>query len=329
MNSATILGLDLGTSRIVLAEPAGADYRFRSQLNAFFALPSSKLTAAVLREKGIPHSVSNGEIVVYGRDAETFADLHHSEIRRPMRSGLLNPDEPRGLELIREILTGLLADSGRQGTVYFSVPAAPLEGHGDGSYHESAVGQVLSELGYLAHPLPEALAVVYSELADTQYTGIGVSCGGGLCNVCLAYLSVPVIGFSIPRAGDYIDRSAATATGEVATRIRLLKEQSFHFNGASGDKVQQALSTYYHATIKTLIAAMEQAFANCRSLPKLHSPVPLVLSGGSVLPHGFREKFETALRSSRFPVPVSEVRLASDPLTATAKGALISALAEG
>ena len=32
---------------------------------------------------------------------------------------------------------------------------------------------------------------------------------GGLCNVCLAYLSVPVMSFSIPKAGDYIDSSAS------------------------------------------------------------------------------------------------------------------------
>jgi hypothetical protein len=53
-----------------------------------------------------------------------------------------------------------------------------------------------------------------------------------------------------------------------------------------------------------------------------------VLAGGSVLPPGFRERFEQALRTVDFPLRVSEVRLASDPLDATAKGALVAALAD-
>jgi len=35
--------------------------------------------------------------------------------------------------------------------------------------------------------------------------------------VCLAYLSVPVFSFSIPKAGDYIDSSVAKLRGEPAT----------------------------------------------------------------------------------------------------------------
>jgi hypothetical protein len=54
----------------------------------------------------------------------------------------------------------------------------------------------------------------------------------------------------------------------------------------------------------------------------------MVLSGGSTMPPGFRDRFEQAVRASEFPVPVSEIRLAGDPLTATAKGALIAALSE-
>ena len=84
--------------------------------------------------------------------------------------------------------------------------------------------------------------MVYGELENSNYTGIGISCGGGLCNVCLAYLSVPVVSFSIPKAGDYIDASAAQVTGERANLVRLAKEDSFHFNGFFADKMQQVIA---------------------------------------------------------------------------------------
>lgn len=73
---------------------------------------------------------------------------------------------------------------------------------------------------------------------------------------------------------------------------------------------------------------MKESFAGCRNLPKLSGSVPLVLSGGSALPKGFRERFEEVLRASDFPIPIKEIRMAVDPLSATAKGALVAALAD-
>jgi hypothetical protein len=53
-----------------------------------------------------------------------------------------------------------------------------------------------------------------------------------------------------------------------------------------------------------------------------------VLSGGTALPQGFRDRFEKVLRESDFQLQVSEVRMASDPLHTTAKGALVAALTD-
>src|SRR4029077_18007120 len=133
---------------------------------------------------------------------------------------------------------------------------------------------------------------VYAEMEDSNYSGIGISCGGGLCNVCIAYLAVPVISFSVPKAGDFIDHSAASVTGERANRIRIMKEQSFYLNGAFSDKVQQVLGVYYDDMIQALVNALNEAFKTTRSTPNFSRPVPLVLSGGTAMPKGFRERFE-------------------------------------
>ncbi len=43
MNSPAI-GLDIGTSRIVVAQRAGQQFAYESQLNAFVTLPHSRIT---------------------------------------------------------------------------------------------------------------------------------------------------------------------------------------------------------------------------------------------------------------------------------------------
>jgi hypothetical protein len=234
------------------------------------------------------------------------------------------------MNLVREIIEVLVGRGSHRGQkICYSVPGPPM-GAGDGlTYHEATLRQLLEEMGFSVSSINEGLAVIYAELEATSYTGIGISCGGGMCNVCLAYLSVPVFSFSIAKAGDYIDTSTASVTGERATRIRALKEASFHFNGHFSDKVQQALGVYYDDVMRSLAAGLKDSFSKTRNIPRLDRPVPLVISGGSALPEGFRDRFEHMLTEARLPVSFSEVRLAADPLHSTAKGALVAALADG
>jgi hypothetical protein len=328
INSAAI-GLDVGTSRIVLASKQGEDYVFRSQLNAFVTVPFARLTQVTLKKEGILHLANDGEILIYGDDSERFADLFHLEARRPMSGGMLNPGEPESLQLVRRIFEALgITDENGPRKIWYSVPAPPLGCENDVTFHEAALRELLDEMGHEAHSLNEGMAVIYSELEDSNYTGIGISCGGGLCNVALAYLSSPLFSFSVPKAGDFVDSSVAQVAGEMATRVRIVKETSFRFNGHYPDRIQQALSIYYQDMIEAVLSGLRKAFSNALNVPKIGRPIPIVLSGGSVLADGFRDRFEKALRENPLPVQISEVRLAAQPLNATAKGALVAGLAE-
>lgn len=325
------VGLDVGTSRIVVARRPDNEVTYESQLNAFVAIPHSKITQAVLEREKISHSVAAGEIIVHGNESDKFASLLNAETRRPMSQGVLDAKEPESLRMMREILSSMLgpaADKSEREKLCFTVPAAPLGAEGSLTYHEHTLRQILADLGYQPVSINEGLAVAYAELESSNYTGIGISCGGGLCNVCLSYLSVPVLSFSIPKAGDFIDSNASAVTGERANRIRLVKEDSFHFNGFFADKIHQVIGVYYDDMIRSLVSAMKEAFARTKNIPTFHRPIPMILSGGTTTPPGFRERFEKLLWEQDFPVTISEIRMASHPLHTTAKGALVYALSD-
>ena len=322
------VGLDIGTSRICLAQRVDEEFQYETQLNAFVTIPYSKMTEATLKKEKVPHTVNGSEIVVHGNESDRFADVLNVETRRTMDKGLLNPAEPEGPAMLRKIVESLVDPARDRQKLCFTVPAAPLGAEDNLTYHEATLRRILTDLGYEVRSINEGLAVIYSELESSNYTGIGISCGGGLCNVSVAYLSVPVFSFSVPRAGDYIDASAAAVTGDRANRVRIAKEDSFHFNGFFTDKIQQVLGVYYDEMIQSLVQAMKQAFSNARNLPKSNRPLPIVLSGGTARPEGFRDRFEKALRDTDLPIASNEIRLASDPLHASARGALVAALAD-
>jgi hypothetical protein len=328
-NSETAIGLDIGTSRVVSATRQDSAYQFQSQLNAFLPLPFSKLTESILRKENVPHNAGNGELLVCGNESERFANLFGLETRRPMTRGLLNPDETRGLDVMRQILGSLVNhEPGNDRKLCFSVPGAPVGSPDDLTYHEKTIRGVLTEMGFHAAGINEGLAVILAELEETNFTGIGISCGGGMCNVCLSYLAMPVFSFSVPKGGDFIDSSAASVAGEGATRVRAIKESAFHFNGFFQDKVHQAISVYYEDMILAVTGALKDYLSKSKNVPRLDRAVPIVISGGSAMPTGFRDRFEKLLTEADLPLRISAIRLAQDPLNSTAKGALIPAIAE-
>jgi hypothetical protein len=321
------MGLDVGTSRIVVARFTEKKYTYESQLNAFLALPYSKLAESLLQREKVFHEVRGSDLVVMGNDAQKFAEVFHVDMRRPMKNGTLNPQEPHSLSVVRSIiarLTGKAATENQK--ILFSVPAPLPDGDVGIPYHEASIQQALRELGYEAKAISEGLAVIFGELGDSNFTGIGISCGSGLCNVCLSVLSVPVISFSVPKAGDFVDAQAALVTGDLATRMRIYKEQSFRLNGFTADRVQNALTVYYHEMIGNLVRSLREQISATQRMPKLEHPIPLVLSGGTSMPRGFVDYFTKTLRDNELPVRLSEIRMSADPLHATARGALMAAL---
>ncbi len=321
------LGLDVGTSRIVVARFTDKKYTYESELNAFLSLPYSKLAESLLQRENVFHEVRGSDLVVMGNDAQKFAEVFHVDMRRPMRNGTLNPQEPHSLAVVRSIITKLTGKAAvEKHKILFSVPAPLPDGDIGIPYHEASIQQALADLGYEPKAISEGLAVIFGELGDANFTGIGISCGSGLCNVCLSVLSVPVISFSVPKAGDFVDGQAALVTGDLATRMRIYKEQSFRLNGFTSDRVQNALTVYYHEMIGNLARSLREQISNTKKLPKIDHPIPLVVSGGTSMPKGFLECFTSALREQELPVRLSEVRMSADPLNSTARGALMAAL---
>ena len=74
-------------------------------------------------------------------------------------------------------------------------------------------------------------------------------------------------------------------------------------------------------------AESSSAFEAKAKQARFTDPIPVVVGGGTTVVPGFIERLEKELRDSRFPVPISRVFHAEDPLHAVARGALINAIA--
>ncbi len=326
------IGLDVGTCNIVMAQNKGNRISISKQQNAFFAIPQSKFTRQILQKNEIVFFEHNKLFYIVGDSAENFANMFNANTMRPMEKGLLTFKEDEGVAIIQAIIKTLVQRPKRLGEIVcFSVPGEPVR---DGetvstvSGHETVIRMYLESLGYLAMPINEALAVVMAEMGEENFTGIGISMGGGMCNVCLAYMSVPVLTFSIQKGGDAIDESVSREVGLPATKVKGIKEAGINLSALPKNKVELALQMYYTDLINTIVKTIERVVASSNKIPKISEPLPVVVSGGTASPKGFKERFEVALRGIRLPFDIASVRIARDPLYTTAKGALVMAMSE-
>lgn len=322
------LGLDIGTSRIVVAD-GGKSEESKSELNAFVAVPASEMAENVLKQRNMVYERNCKNIYVYGNDTDFFASFLHTDARRPMQHGVLNPQEEMSQQIMQMIIKRLVPPTRKGEMLCFSVPGKGEGANGNLVYHEAVLKNFLQSLGYNARAINEGQAVVFSQLQDENFTGIGISCGGGMCNVSISFMAMPMISFSIPKGGDYIDSNVASVLNETFTRVRLFKEEKLDLYRPAKDDLSRALNIYYEDVLQTLIDRLRSELRASGQLPKFTRPMPIVLAGGTAKPAGFLQKFESMLNAGGdFPVEISEVRMARNPLTTTAHGCYIAAMSE-
>ncbi len=322
-------GLDVGTANLVSSfQDNSGNVNLKIQRNAFIDIDCDDYTRNMLTRLGVQYVVVNGRMVVVGDPAFELANIFNRNTRRPMKEGMISPDEADALPIEKMLLETLLEKPKQPGEIcYYSVPAEPIDADMNVVYHQGVFGGLLKGLGYEPKPLVEGHAVVFSELAEDDFTGIGISCGGGMFNVCVSYKSIPALSFSTSRGGDWIDRNVASVLGCSASRACGLKEKGIDLTNPQG-REEEAVEIYYRNLISYTLKNIKERFESSSSMPSFPEPISIVCAGGTSMIGGFTEVFQQEFEKIQFPIAVKEIRLAEDPLYSVSKGCLVAALSE-
>ena len=318
------VGLDVGTMNFVSARKNGPKVITNRVRNAFLDLPVEN--KRMLKISKTSFVEMDGRLLVIGDEALETANLFNKEARRPMSGGIVASGEIDAQQVIGLIIKSVLGEKRSPGEkCCYSVPAASIDVNGsDITYHSRVLGKILAELGYTPEPVNEALAVVYSECTKSNFSGLGISYGSGMTNVCMAYNAMSALEFSLGRGGDWVDNGAAKAVGTTSAKICSIKESGVSIHKPIGREAE-ALAVYLENLIDYTIQSIINHFNKIKNDISIPKPIPIVISGGTSMANGFVEKFQERFESlkSKFPVQISEIRHAQDPMTAVATGLLV------
>ena len=324
-------GLDVGTANILSAvQDEEGNVHVRRERNAFIEIPATSGGGhETLTRLKVPFVSHRDRLFVLGDVSFELANMFGREVRRPMQDGFLAPGEQDAIPIMRFLLERLLGRPQVENEpVHFCIPAPSIDQENDTVYHEGIVAGVLNKLGFAPKSMNEGHAVVYSELADTGFTGIGISCGGGMFNVCISYKTIPAITFSVARGGDWIDDHVAKVMGIQRVRATAIKEGGIDLMDPQS-REEDAIILYYRNLISYVLKNLKQRFQLARDVPQFTDPVEIVCAGGTSLVKGFVQVFAEELQRVEFPFPVASVRRAEDPMTSVVRGTLIAASLEG
>jgi len=329
-----MIGLDVGTSFIIASSYDGDQIVFKDFRDAFYVIKPTTPIASKMVEKGLKGKIfikdETGSFIILGKDAIEKAVERNETARRPMYRGVVSVKEKEARKVLAYILKEVVGKANKkEDKLVFCVPAQPVDQEDDDfdvGYHEDVVKSILSEVGYDARSVNEAEALCYAELEDTDYTGIGISCGAGMTNVCVMLNGEPTVVFSTTKSGDWVDRMSAVATGEPDSVVQVEKEGGGFTVGEPNDSpVLSAVASYYDRLVEYTAKQLSAALAGHKALPKFKDPIRIVVAGGTSQADGYIAKLNQKLLASDFPLPIEVVKHAEDPLHSVSKGCLIAA----
>lgn len=322
------IGLDIGTMNLVSARRGTRGVQTKRMRDVFLDLPPS--SKKMLRMSKTSFVDRDEDILILGDAALEIANVFGREPRRPLSAGIVSPSETDSLEVLGLLVKHVLGDPlVEDEACYFSVPAEPIDQDRDIVYHRGVFQRIIQECGYEPYPANEGMGIIYSETAEEGFSGIAMSFGSGMTNVALAINTIEGLTFSVARGGDWIDKGAAKSVGQTQARVCAAKEQGVDLNHPR-DRVQEALAFYYQDLINYVLDQIAARFKQIEGQFALTKPIPLVVSGGTSMAGGFMEFFSYVFnkRRKRFPIEVSDVRQAGEPLNAVAYGMLVQAMQE-
>jgi hypothetical protein len=330
------VGLDCGTSFYI----ASRDDSIKKQRNAFLTVDGDAGQAKrMLKRQNIPFVEKANKVHIVGKHAFNYAQIFSaSTLRRPMKSGLLNPEEKDALPILNAIIGELLGTPKKDNEVcVYCVPAKPIDADREVSYHEDVLKTIIDSYGYNVKKIEEAVALGYEGLVDSELTGVCISMGAGMCNIAVMYQGMTAVSFSVARGGDWIDKNVSIDTGVPIAKVSNVKEtsnqldlskgivQDIYDEGSDEFTVLHAIRSYYGALVNYLLTNLKVQFEGTANVPAFPNSVPIVIGGGTALVKGFLDVFNEQFDQDTFPIPISEIVLIEDAHSAVSRGCLSEA----
>ena len=252
-------GLDIGTMNVIASRERNGKVETKRIRNVFLDLDPEQIKMLKL-SRDTSYITLEDKCYILGDDAATIANIFGRKLRHPMEKGILAPGEIQSMQILKILIKEVLGEAPDGGICTVSSPATPMDSMTDCVFHEAMIRNIVEDLGWEVEISTEAHAMIFSECADTSFSGLCLSFGHGMVNLDLSFKSISCLSFSTSRSGSWIDENSAIATGRTPAQMCAIKEKGIDLLKMSGNREEQAITIYYKHLIKYTIKNFIQKF---------------------------------------------------------------------
>lgn len=332
------LGLDIGTKNIVLAyTDSEGKKKIRHEVNGFIKIPRGDgFTKNLLISSGVAYVEKGDDFIALGQKAEELSYAFNKTLQRPMVDGVISGKTEEAMQIMAIIIRAIVGKLDGDAILYYCIPADAINQTTNVAFHDKVMKMMIDEFDggtITSYPINEARSIVISQIDDK--TGIGISFGAGMVNVCYCLYGIEIFSFSIVGSGDRIDIDSAVRFGydpknpegsykETPTSICKRKEK-MSLVECPEDMVGKTIWINYGIMIENVMKAIIDGFSKNEEKARIDRPIPMVIAGGTSSPDGFTEYVQTVVEKLEIPFEIGQITRAEKPLYAVAEGCLIAA----
>lgn len=331
------IGVDVGTCTIVISrQTKEGNFVNTHHRNMLYPLDISEESKGFIEKSNYTYIKTGNKYYIVGEDALKLANaIGSGEILRPMKNGILNPSLKESSELLFFILKTIIGNPIiKDEPLRFSIPANPIDTDTNNVFHKTLLQNFFKKLGYSAKPINEAVSICFNSNpimksidGDVPLSGITVSCGGGMWNICLSLKGLSLVEFSCTKSGDWLDQQASMVSGLPVGKIIRIKETKLDLNAEDlSDRGLAALSIYYDEMLERMVKLISNNFKD--KTTEMDGEIEIVVAGGTSLVPGFCERFKNRCDLEKLPFKIYQVRHAKEPFFAVAQGACLRAMVD-
>lgn len=332
-----IYGVDIGTMNIVSqCNFEDKKIQLKKIRNTFLPLNYDVVEFSDLQNQEIEYlrlEDDSHTVVVIGEDQYKLSNIFNKQLKRTMKKGIIQQDEINQIDVLTLMISKLVVKSTtKDGKIIFSIPQEPIDIQDQPSvlYHEQVFKKIFTILGYNQESLNESMQIIFAECKSNNYSGIQISFGQGLTNICCQYKGTPTMQFSIQRGGDWIDNNQQKSLGVLQSRVTFIKEKSLDLKSVQDTKnkqdkrIKEQLIFFYKNLISYSLDKIIEKFKQGQENLSIDDVIPIIISGGTSLPNGFIDIFKEIFNEyNNFPYTISEIKQQKDPLNQVQEGCLL------
>ncbi len=331
------IALDIGCYGLRSLRREGDRLIARSSRSFYSVLPDSDSHRELMKQAQIPYGICESDLVLIGDAAVDYAELFQVRAQRLLPGGIIPQADPLARQILASLAEALLPEPTDPGELCCLTLPGNNSGRTPSRNRElEFFTRVVRLRGYTPQILSSGMAVVLAELAQENFTGIGISFGSATCEVSLAHCGIEIAHCTIEGGGHWIDQELARKAkiykwdchGEKYLDVNgctLAKEQSDCSLTEVRDEDEELLGSLYGDLVKHVVQEAAKAFAKSHRLQDVPQPVAVVCSGGPTRIAGFETVLNHTLSTSPPILDIKDVRIAAASDFTVARGCLISA----